>query len=765
MTIGYTRVSQCSSRPSADGRRSNSFNSDDDRNLESQELQKPFRMSLGQRQLVGMVVFIWFVCLWVGLKMMIKVHLLTTFSLYFSPTTPLIHQEAAQYSHRSPLLPTTNNLLDTADLYHSLTVPLLDIVNRTKLISTRCGATTLEPHLLSFLTNDLAGTPSATSSTSSSTTTTTTEQELRVTKRSGPYRYLFALVLQDSETILPDVLTRTLETISILGPDNCHLSVVDHASTDATKEMLHMLKEFLDVYNRGDIQLLGSSPSSSPSAAVEKRAVEVTEKVERGVRGGQDKKDKGMKDKNAQHKQYLSYTITTMTMRDTSVENVARIKDLALDPFLAVASTSEVVVSTGDSDKSGAKGEGEDDVGFDRIILMDPVVTCAEDLLELVFQSLLQDADVTCGMNLGYHSTAEAGVAAAAAAEVGDAGADADKPQYGVYDSTVTRDMLHQKLHRPSSSSSTSLSNNLISNDPLTQTRFSKRVPFQVESCWSRAVVLKSATAFGVSGVPSGKPVLFSEVVEKQTRLEVVEAERMKEEHCATTHAIRDDRTLFCNALWSTATSVPTTVSDTHSPPSPIPDVINNDIVRMVVVPSIQFTDSPKEYVLQGRFDGWGLWPKTEKQYRDELETRLIAASHRPLYGYRPSTSSYGYIPRVEEEDSASGVSSLLEVVFSGEHGQADKDKGENEINDSNEKDQEQKDKEEKERREKERMVSAIVPEETVERLKVRLEAVEAVFGVQDIQNAVLAKRDSDLIMDWRPRFAMADAPPGSVDC
>lgn len=366
-----------------------------------------------------------------------KSNLFTNAAFSLHRLQPPLQQEAAQYSHRSPLLPTTNALLDTPDLYHSLTVPLLDLVNRTKLISTRCGATTLEPHLLSFLTNDLVGSPFSLSSTTSTTTTsssnddtlvdttkTTTEKPAAgaLIKRTRPYRYLFALVLQDSETIISDVLTRTLETISILGPDNCHLSVVDHASTDATKEMLRMLKEFLDMYNRGDIQQLSSTPSSSSSSsqlgAVEKRAAEVTEKVERGVRGqSQDKMNAAKKDKK--QKQYLAYTITTMTARDTSVENVARIKDLALDPLLAAASSSEVVVSGG-ADKNGAKGEGEEDeaVAFDRIILMEPVVTCAEDLLELIFQSLLQDADVTCGMDLGYHSTADAGEAVGAEADV-----------------------------------------------------------------------------------------------------------------------------------------------------------------------------------------------------------------------------------------------------------------------------------------------------------------------------------------------------------
>lgn len=76
MTVGYIPVSQRSSHPSTGGRRSNSFNSEDsdiDRDLESQGLQaqKPFRLSLGQRQLAGLIVFVWFVCLWIGLKLMV----------------------------------------------------------------------------------------------------------------------------------------------------------------------------------------------------------------------------------------------------------------------------------------------------------------------------------------------------------------------------------------------------------------------------------------------------------------------------------------------------------------------------------------------------------------------------------------------------------------------------------------------------------------------------------------------------------------------
>lgn len=316
--------------------------------------------------------------------------------------------------------------------------------------------------------------------------------------------------------------------------------------------------------------------------------------------------------------------------------------------------------------------------------------------------------------------------------------------------------MLHQKLHRDTST------NNQISNDATTQTRFAKRVPFQVESCWSRAVVLKTATVIGVSGVASGKPIMFSEVIEKQTRLEAVGAE-VVEGQCATTHALKDDRALFCNALWGTVNPIP----PTGSPPPP-PTTI--DIIRMVLVPTIQFTDSPKEYVLQGKFNGWGVWPKNEKQFRDGLEARLVAVSHRPLYGYRPSTSSYGYMPRVQEEaegeGSASGVSSFFEVVFNGQYDKEDKGEGESDDQEQEEKEKEKEKEKEMRRQEEERMVSAIVPVETVEGLRARLEAVGAVFGVQDIQNAVLAKRDSDLITEWRPRFVVTDGVlPGSIDC
>ncbi|KAF9930274.1 capsular associated protein [Linnemannia zychae] len=628
--------------------------------------------------------------------------------------------EAAQLDHKSPLLPTTNALLDTTDLYHSLTVPLLDIVNRTKLISSRCGTTTLEPHLLSFLTNNLAGPSHQVTLTSTTTTVsgsdsvlvdTTATAEKKVNdeamfKRSRPYRYLIALVLQDSEAILPDILTRILETISILGPDNCHLSIVDHASTDTTKTMLHKLKDFLDMYNRGDAQLLGQSDVAHPS---DDGNIHI-----QGHRQGKNR-------------QSLSYTITTMTRRDISVENLARIKDLALDPLLSTASASDIAVSINNSNDKEA---------FDRIILLDPMVTCAQDILELIFQSLMQDADVTCGMDLSY-STDTTGNDA----NIDDTDSGNGKLQVGIYDSTITRDMLHQRLHRDANHITQ------FSHDEETQSRFTKRVPFQVESCWSRAVVLRVSASQKLSNVTSGTSGLFSKILESHGALpqprQLDQQENTNEEEmdqCITTNAMRDDRTLFCSDLWAT------TSSSSSTPVLAGAEESANSITRMVVVPSIQFTDSPKEYALGGKFNGWGLWPKTEKQYRDDLEKRLVSASHRPLYGYRPSISKYGYTPRVEEEDGVSS-GSLLEVVFSHEQTQEELEEARTR------------------KQEIEKMMSEVLPEETVEELKSRLEDLGAVFGVQDIQNAVLAKHDSDLITVWRPKMPVNDGSVVSIDC
>ncbi|KAI8595665.1 cryptococcal mannosyltransferase 1-domain-containing protein [Dissophora ornata] len=632
MTVPYMPLSQRSLRN--ESRRSSG---DVESQREGNYIEKQVKLTVPQRQLVGMLIFIWLICLWVGLKFL----------------------EGSYSSHHSPLLSSTNALLKTSDLYHTLTLPLLKIANRTKLISTRCGTTTLAPHLLSFLSNDLYDTHQQESGQSTPGLETTSRK---------PSRYLFAVVVQDSQTVLPDLLSRVLEAIAVLGPDHCHLSVVDHASTDETATMLRHLSHFLDLYNSEDVQSLddhilgrGSKNRKIGQQAHSKATVEEYE------------------NKHRRHR-HLSYTITTLAARDSSAENLARIRNMAVEPLIGsddensyqVDPTTEVV-----TDKS-TDGEGygveKQARSLDKVILLDPVVTCAEDVLELIFQSHLQDADVTCGMDLGFTTHS------------GDLG------------HSLTRDMTGEMLHDDAEN------RDVFSSDLEAQTRFEKRLPFQVESCWSGAVVIRASTLDSTS---SSSP---------QTPFHVSSEQQQQDDQCAP----KDDRTLYFQSLWKPLTE---------------PSVSLAHIPRIVVVPSIQFSDSPKDYVGQGRFDGWGLWPKTEKQYRDDLEAKLVAASHQPLYGYRPSTANYDYIPRVEEDEKQMSIFDSVQELLIGK----EKETGDEEEN-------------EQEKEETQDIGMLMIPEETIPLLKERLKEIRAVFGVQDIQNAVLAKRDVELISEWRDR-------------
>ncbi|KAI7823518.1 hypothetical protein BC939DRAFT_158481 [Gamsiella multidivaricata] len=250
-----------------------------------------------------------------------------------------------------------------------------------------------------------------------------------------------------------------------------------------------------------------------------------------------------------------------------------------------------------------------------------------------------------------------------------------------VYDSSLTRDIFGQKLQQDP----TDLS--IFSTDTETQTRFLKRLPFQVESCWSGAIILRASN---LSSIP------FSDPFNPQDYQSVGQ--------CNQT----DDRVKLIQYLRQSSSAF-----ESYSP-------------RVIVVPSIPFPYSSKDYVNQGRFNGWGLWPKTEKQYRDQLESKLEAESRHPLYGYRPSTASYGYILRVKKDgDQDPFVEGMEKDEKSSE---ADVEKWGAE--------------------------SLVVSEEVTVALKTKLEEIGAAFGVQDIQNAVILKTEGEMIGKWRERSA-----------
>lgn len=56
-------------------------------------------------------------------------------------------------------------------------------------------------------------------------------------------RFFFATDLQQAASILPRLKASILETVKFLGPEYCHLSIVEGNSTDGTSELLHALHE------------------------------------------------------------------------------------------------------------------------------------------------------------------------------------------------------------------------------------------------------------------------------------------------------------------------------------------------------------------------------------------------------------------------------------------------------------------------------------------------------------------------------------------
>ncbi|KAI8354736.1 cryptococcal mannosyltransferase 1-domain-containing protein [Mortierella sp. GBAus27b] len=511
------------------------------------------------------------------------------------------------------------------DLYHTLTTPLLESVNRTNLISTRCVSTTLEPHLLYFLNNDNLD-PSLYSETATDPPTSPQGNQ--------PSRYLFALVVQDSEMVMADLLTRILEAIAVLGPDNCHLSIVDYGSTDKTGEMLGLLEQFLDQYNLGDMQ-----------TRLQRR-----------------------QEPESTRPQRLSYTFTTIVSKQAVPENSAWVKQLAVRAPFDLNQLSEAVAKVIKDKKEGNGHDGKA-LQFDEVVILDPVVTCAEDILELIFQRRLQGADLTCGMDIDIQTSPNG--------------------EQTIYDSSITRDMLGQRLHKNMESPKE------FSTDSETQTRFEKRLPFQVEACWSGGVVVRASSLFSTSFIQSN------------------EQSSLLQQDALCDGSPMDDRSAMCHALWQESTRSEEQVA--------------LRVPRMAIVPGVLFSRSPKDYAAQGLFNGWELWPSTEKQYRDQLKGKLAASSHQPMYGYRPSTSSYGYSH--ESKEDASWIPSF--------GGKDDDDKGILET--LGELVQEQED-------------LLVIPEETHLRFKTRLEEIEAVFGVQDIQTALQAKGDTEMIIEWRDR-------------
>lgn len=110
---------------------------------------------------------------------------------------------------------------------------------------------------------------------------------------------------------------------------------------------------------------------------------------------------------------------------------------------------------------------------FDRIVFINDIYICQGDILELMYQSLFQQADITCGMDYVEREN------------------DVNNPVM-FYDTWVMRDMTGKGVV------SDRMDNNL--NDKRGQSRLPKGLPTQVQCCWNGGAVLnpKPFLEFGV---------------------------------------------------------------------------------------------------------------------------------------------------------------------------------------------------------------------------------------------------------------------------
>ncbi|KAF9580904.1 capsular associated protein [Lunasporangiospora selenospora] len=588
-----------------------------------------------------------------------------------------------------------------------MTIPLLLLNNQTKLISDRCRSTTLPPHLLAFLADDLESTPfevennPTEKSQSTAASPTTTEPQNEISTR--PPRYLFALVTQDSGEVLPDTLTRIMETIGVLGSHQCHLSIVDHGSKDSTVAILDRFSKFLDSFNTN------ADSQEQNDDSMSKR----------------DHDDTNGSSRHLRH--HLTYSITMLDHRDDSSEGVARVKNMALTNVFANTLRGEDIKSE-KSDYESARvlvGEENQDksLEFDSIIMLEPSVLCPEDLLELVYQSRLQGADLTCGMDFGITK-------------------EDDKSRI-IYKQAIVRDITSKSLpqealivtdepNKPSDQTTPPQ----FSSDEETQNRFQKRLPFQVESCWSSAVVIKASSLINKKKPAlQGSPLPSSTL---QTRENLIHF-RSAQPQCAK----EDLRSLFCQDLWMANTPTTPAVADNMFLTQPSQKV-DHPNAKFVLVPTVQFSSCQDTYAKLATFNAWGLWPKSEQAYRDEVERKLIESSHHSMYGYKPSTNRYGYAPRVKEEtvqvelgsdtSSSTDSSDPTSEALPPSSGTASPESKENKGEETDQAVQ--------------RMMS--IPESAAPALKSKLEEIKAIFGVQDIENEMQVKREADLITEWR---------------
>ena len=94
---------------------------------------------------------------------------------------------------------------------------------------------------------------------------------------------------------------------------------------------------------------------------------------------------------------------------------------------------------------------------FQKVLFINDIYFCADDLRELIYQSLRQQSDVTCATDF-------------------DVAEPPENPQLGFYDTWVARDVNGEAFNK--------FPHDGFTKDPLSTLHLGAGLPFQVSCCW-----------------------------------------------------------------------------------------------------------------------------------------------------------------------------------------------------------------------------------------------------------------------------------------
>jgi alpha-1,3-mannosyltransferase len=289
---------------------------------------------------------------------------------------------------------------------------------------------------------------------------------LRGTRYKRKHHYLIAINLRQCLALLPRLLGSVIETIKYLGPEQVVLSIVEGNSDDGTAEVLDLLKD--ELKEMGVAYFLNHTALNPlEENRIGRLAMLRDMALAPLVQYGSSKAAATDKDETS-----------TISEEDRDNEDPGPYVYKRAEPATNEAEIDARAKSK--APKPNSKAEDESSISLDWsddpvVIFLNDVSACAEDILELVHQRLLQQADMTCAMDWTH------------------------RPFAAFYDVWVSR-TLGGSLFFDMPGGSWDHARKLFPSDPVARARFQAHRPFQVFSCWNGATVF------------TGKPLIKGEV-------------------------------------------------------------------------------------------------------------------------------------------------------------------------------------------------------------------------------------------------------------